>query len=1115
MSHRSFLFFAVGLLLAATTAHGQVESSATAPFYNFESGQVRPLVLSADGQTLCVLNTADGRVEVFDALALTNLGSVFTGLEPIAMAFNPAAPNELWVVNHVSDSIAIVDLASLMVKTTLAVGDEPQDVTFAAGKAFVSCTRAPSIANPGAWDENVVVIFDATTHTRLTNVVLAALRPRSLLADGGNVYVLTEHSGNHTTILSEADATALGLTQLTLDGYDQNFALNNVLKNPVFSNFAFGWAIPPTGRIVFDFEYSAYVHQLEDRDVSVIDAASGGLLGNVTTGAGTTLFAMAKSPFANELWIAGTDAQNRFRFERQVAGKAVRNQVAIATPGGAVQQTLNLAPPFTPVSHSQPVQIAFSSTASGKRAYIASFGTANITIVNAVTKGFQVDLAVTGEGPIGLAADSMRGRLYVYCRISNEVRVFDIEQGYALVGGPKRLSYDPEPRAVKQGRGLLYDARSATGAGNGNMACSTCHVFGHTDQLAWDLGNSEGALSYFFPDLLTGPVSFGGQIVADTNTPIANPMKGPMTTQSLRGLRGNTPLHWRGDRRALQSFQPAFHGLLGGSGVTDVAMQSFSTFVNSIVYPPNPFEPKDRVYTGDEKNGSDKFGATPGKSGKVYRPFSGLTCDTCHLVDLDNKTDFTGSQETVNFDGEVQLFNTAQLRGAYEKQFAQLGGFGILHDGSVDSIRDFLDLRIIGGDAFPSFTPSDRDQVAAFVKAWDTGLSPLVGQQFTLNSATLANADAFLDLAEAQAQPPASNIDLIFKGFVLAPHDNVTSSSRPIPWKAFPLGIKERHGGVLALNPATSTYQYRIDSVLLGYADRATLKSLVAAGLVEVTFTCVPPGTGTRLGIDRDEDGLLDADETLVGTSPDNPDTDGDGYADGAEFSIGGNPLRYDAHLPDQVPPTILQASIEEVFVSTATAVFTTNEPASALVEVGTQSGVYTMSFADGALVGKHAIVLSGLPANTTLFARITTKDKNANSTQSSEMTFVTRPTHLHIQSMTLTKNGTGPFTLTVTVSVRDRSGLPVANVPIQAFWDGDIGGNPQRHEMRTDASGTATYTTQPFTPAGSTKVTFSPLFLGSIDPSDPFFVGRGGQGASFFYEEPANEVNYRAVDVP
>jgi hypothetical protein len=30
----------------------------------------------------------------------------------------------------------------------------------------------------------------------------------------------------------------------------------------------------------------------------------------------------------------------------------------------------------------------------------------------------------------------------------------------------------------------------------------------------------------------------------------------------------------------------------------------------------------------------------------------------------------------------------------------------------------------------------------------------------------------------------------------------------------------------------------------------------------ELTFTCVPPGTGTRIGIDRDEDGVYDADET-------------------------------------------------------------------------------------------------------------------------------------------------------------------------------------------------------------------------------------------------------------
>jgi hypothetical protein len=29
----------------------------------------------------------------------------------------------------------------------------------------------------------------------------------------------------------------------------------------------------------------------------------------------------------------------------------------------------------------------------------------------------------------------------------------------------------------------------------------------------------------------------------------------------------------------------------------------------------------------------------------------------------------------------------------------------------------------------------------------------------------------------------------------------------------------------------------------------------------ELTFTCIPPGSGMRIGIDRDEDGTYDADE--------------------------------------------------------------------------------------------------------------------------------------------------------------------------------------------------------------------------------------------------------------
>ncbi len=39
----------------------------------------------------------------------------------------------------------------------------------------------------------------------------------------------------------------------------------------------------------------------------------------------------------------------------------------------------------------------------------------------------------------------------------------------------------------------------------------------------------------------------------------------------------------------------------------------------------------------------------------------------------------------------------------------------------------------------------------------------------------------------------------------------------------------------------------------------------------EVTYTCVPPGSGERIGIDRDEDGFLDQDEVLGGSDPADP----------------------------------------------------------------------------------------------------------------------------------------------------------------------------------------------------------------------------------------------------
>src|SRR5512143_1408072 len=108
----------------------------TSSFTLFESGQVRPLALSPDGSKLFAVNTPDNRLEIFTVAGsgLTHVASVPVGLEPVAVAAR--SNTEVWVVNHLSDSVSIVDVATARVTRTLLVGDEPRDIVFAGSVAL-------------------------------------------------------------------------------------------------------------------------------------------------------------------------------------------------------------------------------------------------------------------------------------------------------------------------------------------------------------------------------------------------------------------------------------------------------------------------------------------------------------------------------------------------------------------------------------------------------------------------------------------------------------------------------------------------------------------------------------------------------------------------------------------------------------------------------------------------------------------------------------------------------------------------------------------------------------------------------------------------------------------
>src|SRR5215208_7135858 len=193
-------------------------------FTLFESGQVRPLALSPGGKFLFAANTPDNRLEVFriENNGLEHRASIPVGLEPVALAARN--DSEIWVVNHLSDSVSVVALTqggrSGRVVRTLLVGDEPRDIVFGGagkGRAFITTAHRgqnvpydPQLTTPGVGRADVWV-FDANnlgvtlTGTPLTIVTLFSDTPRALAVspDGSKVYAAAFHSGSRTTTIHD------------------------------------------------------------------------------------------------------------------------------------------------------------------------------------------------------------------------------------------------------------------------------------------------------------------------------------------------------------------------------------------------------------------------------------------------------------------------------------------------------------------------------------------------------------------------------------------------------------------------------------------------------------------------------------------------------------------------------------------------------------------------------------------------------------------------------------------------------------------------------------------------------------------------------------------------
>ncbi len=891
-----------GLFVAALRAGARAEEPA---FVNWESPHVHPLELTPGGDLLLAVDTAAARLEVLDASG-TSLRRRFTvpvGLDPVTVRARTA--DEAWVVNHVSDSISVVDLAARAVVRTIGTRDEPCDVVFAGEplRAFVSCSQA-----------NVVQVFT------LTGDLLATLRitgedPRALAVspDGTKVYAAIFESGNRSTILGGG----LGGSQLSFP--------RNVVNDPAGPwggvnpppNSGAGFAPPhnpqnpppPRGGLIVKKDAAQRWRDdnggdwtelvsgalsaksdrpagwdLYDHDVAIVDTAT--LTTDYVDGLMNLCMALAVNPADGSLVVVGTEGTNEVRYEPNLRGRFLRVRSGHVAAGSApVVSDLNPHLDYTVASLPQvirdravgdPRAVVFRP--DGQRGWVAGMGSNNLIVIDAagrrVTSAAPVEV---GEGPTGLVHDAQHGPLFALNRFEGSISVVDLASSLERQRVPL---FDPTPEAVREGRRHLYGTHE--GSGLGQISCASCHVDGRTDRLAWDLGDPAGTVRPF-----EGNCPEGG--CTDWH-----PMKGPMLTQTLQDIVGKEPHHWRGDRLGLEEFAGAYVSLQGADAPLGAAkMQRFEDFLATIHFPPNPYRefdnslPRQLQLTGHYATGRFGPAGVPLPRGDalhglaLFRPPNflaggGLACVTCHALPTGAGTPLAKPSlmpippgpngeahlQVTPSDGSTnRAMKIPQLRSLYERtgfdftQSSNLAGFGFLHDGSVDSIA-----RFVNEPAFSVASDQETADLVAFLLSFsgsDLPQGSTTDPQQPLGAPSLdTHAAVGVQVTLRGPGTPARDLQRYAQMLALAALDEVG------------LVAHGRLGGV----PRGWTYvgqnRFQSDRALEALA-ASQLPGLAAPG-AELTVTVVPKGTEFRLGIDRDEDGDLDRDELELVVDPEN-----------------------------------------------------------------------------------------------------------------------------------------------------------------------------------------------------------------------------------------------------
>lgn len=697
------------------------KSSPRAPakigYPSFLSPHSKPIVLNREH--VFVANTPSDTVDVIDKQTQKVVKRIDVGVDPVGLAIRPDG-KELWVSNHVSDSVSVIDLDPMspthfhVVATVQDIDprtkathfDEPVGIAFANNeKAYV-----------GLSSENKIAIVKVATRKVEKRLNITAQDPRAIAVRNGKLYVAPFESNNKTQ-LSGGDKIDGEL--VTFNAHEHSIANNNVLS---------------LGHVTDIVKHP----RVPDRDLYVFDTKTDKLIKTIDT-LGTLLYGLTVDS-KGRVFIAQTDARNDANGRsgtkkhglKELENRAFLNQITRVNAPGEKPEFISLEP--LPPKHPAPgdaLATPFAIQVSDDDATLVATaaGSDKVFTVDAKT-GKILGRVEVDSVPRGIALEpGVLSQAWVLNAVANTVSLLDVSDPARPALVKSIALKDPTHAAFKRGRIAFNTASAST---TKTFSCASCHPDGHTDQLLW---------------VLKTPIVTGGDQIM------------PRSTMPVRGLRDTAPFHWDGipgdpyggnnSANVRSHVEPnsredkpesATRHLIDGGLATTMMLEGrddkndegkegllsaaerddMAKFLLNVTYPPAQRRAYDNKLTKRAEEGMKLFHIEGNREGRRMN-----VCGDCHRMPFLVSTNTPGTG-----------MDAPTWRGAYDR-------FLILPQGRLNII-DFDFFRRVAEQGIPERSMwrfswrsnQEFDPVWEMVTEGSTGFSGSFGRQITLSEAS-------------------------------------------------------------------------------------------------------------------------------------------------------------------------------------------------------------------------------------------------------------------------------------------------------------------------------------------------------------------------------------------